>query len=120
MNAIRRTRLAGPHRGPEPVNVSVIRTPERSAVPTLALYGPDPAKPGQSFTTLEHMRVIDAPHHLQYDTGDFAEINIGNSLISVVSSLVEQKDAEFSQLLKGLHQVHVNVVALTDENRADF
>lgn len=34
------------------------------------LHLPDPAKPGQSFTTLEHMRVIDAPHHLQYDTGD--------------------------------------------------
>jgi hypothetical protein len=34
------------------------------------LHLPDPAKPGESFTTLEHMRVIDAPHHLQYDTGD--------------------------------------------------
>ncbi len=34
------------------------------------LHLPDPAKPGASFTTLEHMRVIDAPHHLQYDTGD--------------------------------------------------
>lgn len=34
------------------------------------LHLPDPGKPGESFTTLEHMRVIDAPHHLQYDTGD--------------------------------------------------
>ena len=34
------------------------------------LHLPDPARPGESFTTLEHMRVIDAPHHLQYDTGD--------------------------------------------------
>jgi uncharacterized protein YndB with AHSA1/START domain len=33
------------------------------------LHLPDPSKPGESFTTLEHMRVIDAPHHLQYDTG---------------------------------------------------
>lgn len=36
----------------------------------VVLHLPDPAKPGKSFTTLEHMRVIEAPHHLQYDTGD--------------------------------------------------
>jgi hypothetical protein len=34
------------------------------------LHLPDPGNPGQVFTTLEHMRVINAPHHLQYDTGD--------------------------------------------------
>lgn len=34
------------------------------------LHLPDPAKPGETFTTLEHLRVIDAPRHLQYDTGD--------------------------------------------------
>ena len=34
------------------------------------LHLPSPDKPGESFTTLEHLRVIDAPHHLQYDTGD--------------------------------------------------
>ena len=36
----------------------------------VVLHLPDPAKPGKTFTTLEHMRVIDPPHHLQYDTGD--------------------------------------------------
>jgi uncharacterized protein YndB with AHSA1/START domain len=36
----------------------------------VVLHLPDPAKPGRTFTTLEHMRVIDPPHHLQYDTGD--------------------------------------------------
>ncbi|MCW2674850.1 MAG: hypothetical protein JWP14_3439 [Frankiales bacterium] len=36
----------------------------------VVLHLPDPARPGGSFTTLEHMRVIDAPYHLQYDTGD--------------------------------------------------
>lgn len=36
----------------------------------VVLHLPDPATPGKSFTTLEHMRVIDPPHHLQYDTGD--------------------------------------------------
>lgn len=36
----------------------------------VVLHLPDPAKPGATFTTTEVMRVIDAPHHLQYDTGD--------------------------------------------------
>ncbi len=36
----------------------------------VVLHLPDPANPGNSFTTLEHMRVISPPHHLQYDTGD--------------------------------------------------
>jgi hypothetical protein len=34
------------------------------------LHLPDPSKPGETFTTREHIRVKDAPHHLQYDTGD--------------------------------------------------
>lgn len=34
------------------------------------LHLPDPARPGETFTTHEYMRIIDAPHHLQYDTGE--------------------------------------------------
>lgn len=39
------------------------------------LHLPDPARPGETFTTLEHVRVKqapapDRPGHLQYDTGD--------------------------------------------------
>jgi hypothetical protein len=34
------------------------------------LHLPSPDKPGETFTTLEHMMVIDPPHHLQYNTGD--------------------------------------------------
>lgn len=36
----------------------------------VVLHLPDPADPGAVFTTTEVMRVIDAPHHLQYDTAD--------------------------------------------------
>lgn len=36
----------------------------------VVLHLPDPARPGTTFTTTEVMRVIDAPHHLQYDTAD--------------------------------------------------
>lgn len=33
------------------------------------LYLPDPAHPGETFCTTEWLRILDAPHHLQYDTG---------------------------------------------------
>ena len=36
----------------------------------VVLHLPDPANPGATFTTTEVMRVIDPPHHLQYDTAD--------------------------------------------------
>ena len=36
----------------------------------VVLHLPDPAQPGETFTTTEVMRVIDAPHHLQYDTAE--------------------------------------------------
>ena len=36
----------------------------------VVLHLPDPANPGATFTTTEVMRVIEAPHHLQYDTAD--------------------------------------------------
>ena len=35
----------------------------------VVLHLPDPAKPGETFETVEWMSVIDAPHHLQYNTG---------------------------------------------------
>ncbi len=34
------------------------------------LYLPDPAKPGETFLNREYIRVLDAPHHLQYDTAE--------------------------------------------------
>lgn len=35
----------------------------------VALQLPDPDNPGQTFENVEWMSVIDAPHHLQYNTG---------------------------------------------------
>lgn len=51
-----------------PYTVRVDTTLEVGA--DVLLHLPHPDKPGETMTTLEHMRVIDAPHHLQYDTGD--------------------------------------------------
>jgi uncharacterized protein YndB with AHSA1/START domain len=36
----------------------------------IVLHLPDPDRPGQIITTTEVIRVIDPPHHLQYDTAD--------------------------------------------------
>jgi uncharacterized protein YndB with AHSA1/START domain len=36
----------------------------------VVLHLPHPDRPGETMTTTEVMRVIDAPHHLQYDTAD--------------------------------------------------
>jgi uncharacterized protein YndB with AHSA1/START domain len=35
----------------------------------VVLHLPDPNAPGQVFETVEWMSVVDAPHHLQYNTG---------------------------------------------------
>jgi len=35
----------------------------------VALHLPDPNNPGQTFENVEWMSAIDAPHHLQYNTG---------------------------------------------------
>lgn len=43
---------------------------ELSVNADVVLHLPDPANPGSTFTTTEVMRVIEAPHHLQYDTAD--------------------------------------------------
>ena len=36
----------------------------------VVLYLPHPDQPGELLVTTEHMRIINAPNHLQYDTGD--------------------------------------------------
>jgi len=35
----------------------------------IVLYLPDPMKPGEIFRNVEWLSIIDAPHHLQYNTG---------------------------------------------------
>jgi hypothetical protein len=52
--------------------------------------------------------------------GEFAEINITSSLISLVAGLVENKDTDVAQLLKGLQQVRVSVIGMNDDNRGEL
>jgi uncharacterized protein YndB with AHSA1/START domain len=50
-----------------PYTVRVEATLEIGA--RVVLHLPEPGKPGTTFETVEWMSVIDAPHHLQYNTG---------------------------------------------------
>jgi hypothetical protein len=52
--------------------------------------------------------------------GDFVEVNIPTSLISLASRLVEKDEPEVGQLLNGLKLVRVSVIGLDDDNRAEM
>jgi hypothetical protein len=51
-----------------PYTVRVETTLELGSV--IDLHLPDPAKPGETFRNREYLRVVDAPHHLRYDTAE--------------------------------------------------
>lgn len=52
--------------------------------------------------------------------GQFVEVNITSSLISMVSKFVEKEDADIAKVLNGLHQIRVNVIGLDDANRPEI
>ncbi|MBM3839126.1 MAG: hypothetical protein FJ398_14400 [Verrucomicrobia bacterium] len=52
-------------------------------------------------------------------SGEFVEVHVKNNLISMAARLAEKIEPEVAQLLRGLHLVRVNVIGLTEENRAD-
>src|SRR6266436_7091107 len=52
--------------------------------------------------------------------GEFVEVNLPSSLISMGARLVEKDEPEVAQLLSGIKLVRVNVLALDEDNRADI
>jgi hypothetical protein len=52
--------------------------------------------------------------------GEFVEVNLPASLISLGARLVEKDEPDVAQLLTGLKLVRVNVVGLDDENRGEI
>ncbi len=52
--------------------------------------------------------------------GEFVEVNLTSSLISLASRFAEKADADVAQLLRGLHQVRVNVIGINEENRPEL
>lgn len=54
------------------------------------------------------------------DDGQFVEIQINSNLLTLAAQVVEQQQPETAKLLRSVQLVHVNVVGLTDENRAEM
>lgn len=53
-------------------------------------------------------------------SGEFVEVNVTSSLISLATKFIEKDEPEVAKLLKGLQLVHVNVIGVNEENRADL
>lgn len=52
--------------------------------------------------------------------GEFVEVNVTSSLISLAARLVEKEEPDVAELLRGLQLVHVHVVGLDDANRTEL
>jgi len=52
--------------------------------------------------------------------GEFVEINVGSTLISLAARLVPKEQKEVAKLINSLHLVRVNVIGLDDENREEL
>ena len=51
---------------------------------------------------------------------EYVEINIGTTLISMASQLIEKHEPAVAQLINGLRSIKINVVGIDDENRSEL
>jgi hypothetical protein len=51
--------------------------------------------------------------------GEFVEIQINSNLLSVAAQMVEKQSPEVAKLVRSVELIRVNVIGLTDANRAD-
>jgi len=54
------------------------------------------------------------------DGGQFVEVQINSNLLSLAAQMVEKQQPDAAKLLRSVQLVHVNVIGLTDENRAEL
>ena len=52
--------------------------------------------------------------------GEFVEVRISSNLIGMAARLVEKSEPEVGEVIRGLKLIRVNVIGLTDENRAEM
>jgi len=52
--------------------------------------------------------------------GEFVEVNLSSSLISLGARFLEKEEPDVARLLDSVQLVRVNVIGLNDENRADI
>jgi len=53
-------------------------------------------------------------------SGEFVEVNVSSTLISLAARFIEKEEPDVAKLLKGLQLVHVNVIGVSEENRAEL
>ena len=52
--------------------------------------------------------------------GQFVEVNVTSSLISMAARFFEKQEPDVAQVLNGVQLVHVNVIGLNDTNRGEL
>ena len=52
------------------------------------------------------------------NSGEQVEVNLGRAVFAISAKLFENSEPEVASLIRGLHQVQVNVVGMADDNRA--
>jgi hypothetical protein len=52
--------------------------------------------------------------------GEFVEVNVSSTLISLAARFIEKDEPDVAKVLNGLQLVHVNVIGVNDDNRADL
>lgn len=52
--------------------------------------------------------------------GEFVEVNVTSSLISLATKFLEKDEPDVAKVLKGLQLVRVNVIGMSDENRSEI
>ena len=52
--------------------------------------------------------------------GQFVEVNVSSSLISMAARFLEKQEPDVAQVLNGVQLVHVNVIGLNDNNRGEL
>lgn len=62
---------------------------------------------------------VDFGHLTPASGADFVDVNLPESLINLAAKFVEKQELDVAKLLNGIKMVHVNVLGLTDQNRAD-
>src|SRR5258708_571079 len=53
-------------------------------------------------------------------SGEFVEVNVTSTIISLAARFIEKDEPDVAKVLNGLQLVHVNVIGVNDENRADL
>ena len=54
------------------------------------------------------------------DGGQFVEVHVDSNLLSMAAQVVEKQQPDVARLLRSVQLIHVNVIGLTDKNRAEL